>query len=231
MGSATRLWCPPLHRQLLLLRCTWFPRSSMFRSLDPGAELLAHSRFWGPLGIGYASEILVVLVLLLARLLYPLGLDRTTFPMEVTWLTPAVPWKAAPAPPPAIQTTTKAKPLILHTASDPKLQLPAVEAPPVLAAKAESTLALPSTPSRVPTLAPQPKLGTFATQQPSTTRGLPPSKVQTGGFGDPNGLPGTGPGTGRLIAGRVGAFDLPKGEGYGNGTGGSTGTRGRVANS
>jgi TonB family protein len=34
-----------------------------------------------------------------------------------------------------------------------------------------------------------------------------------------------------LIAARVGSFDLPKGDGYGNGTGGSQGMAGRVASS
>jgi TonB family protein len=62
---------------------------------------------------------------------------------------------------------------------------------------------------------------------PTTTR--PASQVQTGGFGDPNGIPATGtPGKRANIAGR-GSFDLPSGPGYGNGTGGSRGVPGVVA--
>ena len=57
----------------------------------------------------------------------------------------------------------------------------------------------------------------------------PVNKVQTGGFGDPNGLPGTGDGRGHLIAARLGSFDLPEGPGYGNGSGGARGVRGVVA--
>ena len=54
-------------------------------------------------------------------------------------------------------------------------------------------------------------------------------KVQTGGFGDPNGLPGQGkPGAHLPVAG-TGAFDLPQGPGTGNGTGGANGLKGTIA--
>ncbi len=57
----------------------------------------------------------------------------------------------------------------------------------------------------------------------------PVEKVQTGGFGDPNGVPGKGdPKHGTTIA-RLGSPALPGGEGYGNGTGGKEGIRGTVA--
>ena len=55
------------------------------------------------------------------------------------------------------------------------------------------------------------------------------AKVQTGGFGDPNGLPGQGkPGAHLPVAG-TGAFDLPQGPGTGNGTGGANGLKGTIA--
>jgi TonB family protein len=205
----------------------------MFRSLDPGAELLGHSRFWGNLGIGYVTQIFLVSILLLIRLLVPMKLVPPSFPMEVTWLTPAVPSRA-PEPEPVKQAPAPPRATLLAAAptSSGHLELPPVEAPPVLSARPAMEPTLPAAPSRVPTLAPQPKLGTFATSQlPGAPAALPPSKLQTGGFGDPNGLPGAGPGNGRLIAARVGAFDLPKGEGYGNGTSGSQGVPGRVASS
>src|SRR5215831_19072627 len=57
----------------------------------------------------------------------------------------------------------------------------------------------------------------------------PVDKVQTGGFGDPNGVPGKGdPKHGTTVA-RLGSPALPGGEGYGNGTGGKEGIRGTVA--
>ncbi len=57
------------------------------------------------------------------------------------------------------------------------------------------------------------------------------SKVQTGGFGDPNGVPvnPNSKGTGAANIAAVGSFDLPAGSGFGNGTGGARGARGVVA--
>jgi len=61
------------------------------------------------------------------------------------------------------------------------------------------------------------------------TMAAAPSKVQTGGFGDPNGVPAK-ENTGKAV--NIAAFgspDLPGGPGYGNGTGGEKGARGVVA--
>ncbi len=57
----------------------------------------------------------------------------------------------------------------------------------------------------------------------------PLNQVQTGGFGDPNGLPGKGDPNKRGNIAQKGSFDLPSGPGYGNGTGGANGVRGTVA--
>jgi TonB family protein len=57
----------------------------------------------------------------------------------------------------------------------------------------------------------------------------PVSKVQTGGFGDPNGLPGKGNPNKTTNINRLGSPALPGGDGYGNGTGGAKGIRGTVA--
>jgi TonB family protein len=56
-----------------------------------------------------------------------------------------------------------------------------------------------------------------------------PREVQTGGFGDPNGVKGTSEKKGALTMARLGAFDLPAGPGRGNGTGGAHGVVGTVA--
>ena len=52
---------------------------------------------------------------------------------------------------------------------------------------------------------------------------LAPKKVQTGGFGDPNGLPGKGDPNKTTNVNRAGLQALPGGPGYGNGTGGDKG--------
>jgi TonB family protein len=56
-----------------------------------------------------------------------------------------------------------------------------------------------------------------------------PSQVQTGGFGDPNGIPAKAGQTKAVNIAALGSFDLPSGPGYGNGTGGAKGVPGVVA--
>jgi TonB family protein len=56
-----------------------------------------------------------------------------------------------------------------------------------------------------------------------------PKNVQTGGFGDPNGVAARETNTKAVNIGASGAFDLPTGPGVGNGTGGAKGVRGVVA--
>jgi TonB family protein len=55
------------------------------------------------------------------------------------------------------------------------------------------------------------------------------NKVQTGGFGDPNGVPGNGDPKKSTNINRLGSPALPGGPGYGNGTGGDKGIKGTVA--
>jgi hypothetical protein len=57
----------------------------------------------------------------------------------------------------------------------------------------------------------------------------PIEKVQTGGFGDPNGVVGPGNPNKRANIAQFGSPALPPGPGYGNGTGGASGARGVVA--
>jgi TonB family protein len=54
-------------------------------------------------------------------------------------------------------------------------------------------------------------------------------KVQTGGFGDPNGLKGTGRPGAKLYAAAAGGFDMPVGPGQGNGSAGAKGIKGTIA--
>lgn len=56
-----------------------------------------------------------------------------------------------------------------------------------------------------------------------------PKNVQTGGFGDPNGIPARETNGKAVNIAQSGLFDLPTGPGYGNGTAGARGVRGVVA--
>jgi TonB family protein len=58
-----------------------------------------------------------------------------------------------------------------------------------------------------------------------------PQKVQTGGFGDPNGIPAKASEGKAVNIAQLGSYDLPGGPGKGNGTGGANGVRGVVASS
>ena len=72
--------------------------------------------------------------------------------------------------------------------------------------------------------------GEFSSGSSATpTLNVPVQKVQTGGFGDPNGLKGEGKPNAHLVAAATGSFDMPQGPGYGNGTGGAKGMKGTVA--
>jgi TonB family protein len=67
-----------------------------------------------------------------------------------------------------------------------------------------------------------PKSAIASVQQPAR-------EVQTGGFGDPNGISGQGDPKRQTVAvASVGSFDLPSGPGKGNGTGGTHGVTGTI---
>ena len=71
--------------------------------------------------------------------------------------------------------------------------------------------------------------GDFSGSSVAPTVNVAVQKVQTGGFGDPNGLKGTGKQGAKLYAAQAGSFDLPAGPGQGNGSGGAKGIKGTVA--
>src|SRR5271155_5366061 len=73
--------------------------------------------------------------------------------------------------------------------------------------------------------------GDFQGSSAVPTVNAPIEKVQTGGFGDPNGLKPSdnSKANARLIASTAGSFDAPLGAGQGNGSGGAKGIKGTVA--
>ncbi|HEY6945850.1 MAG TPA: energy transducer TonB [Candidatus Acidoferrum sp.] len=74
------------------------------------------------------------------------------------------------------------------------------------------------------------KVGNLSTGSAAPATVVAPlNKVQTGGFGDPNGIPGKGDPSHATNVNRLGSPALPGGPGYGNGTGGDKGIRGTVA--
>ncbi len=73
--------------------------------------------------------------------------------------------------------------------------------------------------------------GDFVGSSVTPTVNAPIQKVQTGGFGDPNGLKPSdnSKANAKLVAATAGGFDMPVGPGNGNGSGGAKGIKGTVA--
>lgn len=127
--------------------------------------------------------------------------------------------KANPKPvarPPVPPVTARLQPIPVP--KPPPVPIPA--APPKIATPK------PTTPKREL----QMHVGAFSNSSPAvaTTR-LPRARVQTGGFGDPNGLTGEAEGGSHGNIPHLGSFDRPEGPGSGNGTGGAHGARALVA--
>jgi TonB family protein len=110
----------------------------------------------------------------------------------------------------------------------PKVIVEETQAPTVQIAAATKPN-LPTTAPAIPKRLVQTNV--FSTGSSATpTIAAAPQKVQTGGFGDPNGVPAQGNANGKPAnIAQLGSFDLPAGPGYGNGTGGAKGVRGVVA--
>lgn len=127
-------------------------------------------------------------------------------------------------PAPVIETP---KLIVPHEIRAPKPQPQEIE-PPKVALNNFAPAVLKPTSGARPVLI---HTGDFQGSSMAPTVNAPIEKVQTGGFGDPNGLKPSSnskPG-GKLIASAAGSFDMPVGPGQGNGSGGAKGIKGTVA--
>jgi len=185
---------------------------------------------WGTLCVSFLAQTLLVVlaarinISLMAPVLYPVDTtERVHLVAPVFEPVKREPEKVAavrkpPAPKPIVPPKIRAK---VAEPTPPPIEVPKVEmakvTPPSLpqAAKTDTL--------RKPDFEPS------GSSAPVTVH-KPARQVQTGGFGDLNGVPPNPNATskGPVIA-QVGGFDLPQGPGNGNGTGGSKGVRGTVA--
>lgn len=200
----------------------------------------------GRVGISAIAQVAIVGFVLLMPLLYPdrmktaLNFNIIDIASPVTNIPVAPPpppppkirQKVAPTPPPAVVETPKLNPKQQHIfvtpkAVQPKVQTVDVKAPemaPVLeAAKIDTTSNQPKRPKE------DVKMGNLGGSAAPPTVVAPVNKVQTGGFGSPDGLAGKGDPNKSNIVNRLGSPALPGGPGYGNGTAGDKGIRGTVA--
>lgn len=206
---------------------------------------------WDRLGVSAGVQITAVIFFLLIPLLYP---EKMKTALHYTNVEIAQPLTEIPvAPPPAPE--PKVKPVVPKVEVKPEVVEPPKLnpkqphiftnlAPKVVQPKIEKVEA------KVPDMTPvfeaakidtkengpkRPKedvktglMNSSGSAAPATVK-APVDKVQTGGFGDPNGMPGKGDPNHATNVNRLGSPALPGGEGYGNGTGGKEGIRGTVA--
>jgi TonB family protein len=184
----------------------------------------------------YGIVAFVLLILINLGLLMPERLQLSQY--HVTEIIPMPSLRPEPPPPPKPQVHAKLLPAVkLPVFEQPKLVVPheirreapqPIEAPKVVVNQFKAPEIKPAVGGARPQLL---HTGDFASTGSSQkpTVNAPIEKVQTGGFGDPNGLQGTGKQGAKLYAASMGSFDMPAGPGQGNGSGGAKGIKGTVA--
>jgi TonB family protein len=201
---------------------------------------------WQRLGVSAIAQIVILTFFVVMPLFFPerlktaLNMQVVPLAMPVTEVPVAPPRpqpkpKVAPAPKPQVIEEVKLNPKQPHIFVQQKVLKPKIEhveakapelAPqtPVLEAKFIDNTNQPKRPKEEVKVN---NLNSGSAAAPTVK--LPVEKVQTGGFGDPNGLPGKGDPNKTTNVNRLGSPALPGGPGYGNGTGGDKGARGVVA--
>jgi TonB family protein len=185
---------------------------------------------WRTLGTSFVIQSLLLLFLVEAGLLHPERLAIATQHLTYTPLVektaqpqrqaPRLRLRLLPAPPASAR---------LSVPRDVELRAPKAAmlvAPRVVFAAPKLAPALVRPGGAMPVIV---HTGSFAGSSAKPTILRPVERVQTGGFGDPNGVPAQGKGQGKLVMAKMGAFDMPMGAGGGNGAGGSRGARGTIA--
>jgi TonB family protein len=201
---------------------------------------------WDRVGVSAAAQIVLLVFFVSLPIFFPERLETAIKFQVIPLMSPVteVPVAPPPPPPPAVRPKAPApKPVAIEEpklnpkqphifvqqkALQPKVQRVETKAPelnPVFEAKLENTPT--NQPKRPKEEVKVNNLNT-GSAAPATVN-LPLNKVQTGGFGDPNGLPGKGDPNKTTNINRLGSPALPGGPGYGNGTGGDKGVRGTVA--
>jgi TonB family protein len=203
---------------------------------------------WDRIGISAGSQIAIVGFLLLLPLIFPEQM-KTALNLRVTELMqPVTEVPVAPPPPPPPKVKPKVAPPVAKPEVPEPVKLNPKQTHVFMTAKAEppkmktldaKPVELNPTFDQVKVDIPsnQPKRPKEDVKVNNLSSGsaapatvvAPVNKVQTGGFGDPNGLPGKGDPNKATNVNRLGSPALPGGPGYGNGTGGDKGIRGTVA--
>jgi TonB family protein len=192
---------------------------------------------WGRFVVSYGMQSLVMGLFVIAAVAHPEVLVlpvRDYHFVGLVSIPPPVPQAPAPVrhfrvPEPKITEPVTPRPEAMRVPAElvrKKTPLPEEQAPKVTLAASKELL--PDVKPMIPR--PPVKTNVFSTGSSATpTLAAAPQKVQTGGFGDPNGVPSAQNHAHQVTIARAGSYDMPSGPGYGNGTGGSHGVRGVIA--
>ncbi len=187
--------------------------------------------------VSYGVQSIVVAFLIITAILNPDVLEpreRDYHFVSLVSTPPPIPQTPAPVrhfpvPAPKITEPVAPRPEAMRVPAELVRKKPPVaedQAPKITLASNKELL--PDVKPQIPR--PPVKTNVFSTGSSATpTMAAAPSKVQTGGFGDPNGMPAQDTHGHPVTIAQAGSFDMPSGPGYGNGTGGSHGARGVVA--
>src|SRR5438477_566763 len=203
---------------------------------------------WGRIGLSAAGQFAIVGFLLALPVIFPQQMPTALNFRVVELMQPVIAVPVAPKPPPPPKLKAKVappapKPVVPEPVKlNPKqthVFLAAKVAPPKIKTLEAKPVELNPEFQQVkidtPTSQPKRpkedvKVGNLGTGSAApATVVAPVNKVQTGGFGDPNGIAGNGDPNKATNVNRLGSPALPGGPGYGNGTGGEKGIRGAVA--
>lgn len=189
---------------------------------------------WHEFVLSYGAEAVIIAILVWIPVLHPQILEPPKKDYHAIELVPTpVPENHTPQrqlPRPVLEAKLDPPPTSAMRLPAPQPQpKPKVEEAPIPEVKIAAKK-LDQVPTSAPAIPKQiVRTNTFSTgsSAPQTIE-RPPQQVQTGGFGDPNGVPARATQIRAVNIAQSGGFDMPTGPGYGNGTGGAKGTRGVV---
>jgi TonB family protein len=194
---------------------------------------------WSEVAVSFGVQAAAVALLVWVRLLHPEILQNPVRDYHAIELVPTpVPVNHQPqpirrfTPPPQVAELDPPVEALRLPAPQPKPKIKIDDAPaPEVVIAAKKLENLPPVPKPVIPRAPV-KTNVFSSGSSATpTIALAPEKVQTGGFGDPHGVPAKASVGKPITIAQLGSFDMPTGPGSGNGTGGANGARGVVVSS
>src|ERR1700730_4829228 len=203
--------------------------SGLFSSLPPWEMP------WSDFVLSYGIQGVIVAIFVWIPILHPEILERSKPEYRtIALVPPPVPVNHEPQKQlhrPVLEAKLDPPPEALHLAA-PQLQ-PKPKAEDTLAPEVKiATRKLePLPPSAAPMIPKKPVMTNVFSRGSSAPQTIDraPQKVQTGGFGDPNGVPAKASQNKAVNIAQSGGFDMPTGPGYGNGTGGAKGARGVIA--